>query len=63
MVANEFHGRRFTCSQFVPAYSPLVGDSFICSTRGAVAGERTVSGDAFIAEQYGYYYSHVYWNP
>jgi len=62
MVANEFHGRRFTCSQFVPAYSPLVGDSFICSTRGAVAGERTVSGDAFIAEQYGYYYSHVWRN-
>lgn len=62
MVANEFHGRRFTCSQFVPGYPTLPGDSFICSTRGAVAGERTVSGDAFIAEQYGYYYSHVWRN-
>jgi ABC-type multidrug transport system ATPase subunit len=62
MVANEFHGRRFTCSEFVPAYTPLPGNSFICSTRGAVAGERTVSGDAFIAEQYGYYYSHVWRN-
>ena len=62
MIANEFHGRRFTCSQFVPGYSTLTGDSFICSTRGAVAGERTVSGDAFIAEQYGYYYSHVWRN-
>lgn len=62
MIANEFHGRRFTCSQFVPAYPSLSGDSFICSTRGAVAGERTVLGDAFIAEQYGYYYSHVWRN-
>jgi ATP-binding cassette subfamily G (WHITE) protein 2 (PDR) len=62
MIANEFHGRQFTCSQFVPAYPQLTGDSFICSTRGAVAGERTVSGDDFIASQYGYYYSHVWRN-
>jgi ATP-binding cassette subfamily G (WHITE) protein 2 (PDR) len=62
MIANEFHGREFICSQFVPGYPVLNGDSFICSTRGAVAGERTVSGDAFIASQYGYYYSHVWRN-
>lgn len=62
MIANEFHGREFTCSAIVPAYTPLQGDSWVCSIAGAVAGQRTVSGDAFIAAQYEYYYSHVWRN-
>ncbi|KAE8355555.1 ABC-2 type transporter-domain-containing protein [Aspergillus coremiiformis] len=62
MIANEFHGRQFICSQFVPAYPSLNGDSFICSVRGAVAGERTVSGDAFIESQYRYTYAHEWRN-
>ncbi|KAE8309870.1 ABC-2 type transporter-domain-containing protein [Aspergillus transmontanensis] len=62
MIANEFHGRQFICSQFVPAYPSLSGDSFICSVRGAVAGERTVSGDAFIESQYTYTYTHEWRN-
>ena len=62
MVANEFHGREFTCSVRVPAYSPSVGDSWICNTVGAVAGSATVSGDAFIETNYQYYYSHVWRN-
>ena len=61
LVANEFHGRDFECSQFVPTYGQN-GQTFICSTLGAVAGERTVSGDAYIAAAYGYYYSHVWRN-
>ncbi|KAF5864492.1 hypothetical protein ETB97_007597 [Aspergillus alliaceus] len=62
MIANEFHGRRFICSQFVPGYPSLSGDSFICSVRGAVAGERTVSGDSFIGSQYRYTYTHEWRN-
>ncbi|KAI9149007.1 ATP-binding cassette transporter CGR1 [Paramyrothecium foliicola] len=62
LVANEFHGREFTCSAIVPAYTPLQGDSWICSVAGAVAGQSTVSGDAFIAANYSYYYSHVWRN-
>lgn len=62
LVANEFHGREFTCSQFVPAYTPLVGDSFICSQKGSVAGRMTVNGDAYISTAYQYYYSHVWRN-
>lgn len=62
LMANEFHGREFTCSAIVPAYTPLQGDSWICSVAGAVAGRRTVSGDAFIAANYEYYYSHVWRN-
>lgn len=62
LIANEFHGRHFTCSAFIPAYTPLTGDSFICSVTGAIAGQRTVSGDDFIATMYSYYYSHVWRN-
>ncbi|PSN63765.1 hypothetical protein BS50DRAFT_576389 [Corynespora cassiicola Philippines] len=62
LVANEFHGREFTCSAIIPAYTPLQGDSWICSIVGAVAGQRTVSGDDFIAANYQYYYSHVWRN-
>ena len=62
LVANEFHGRQFTCSSIIPPFTPLVGNSWICSVAGAVAGQRTVSGDAFIAANYEYYYSHVWRN-
>jgi ATP-binding cassette subfamily G (WHITE) protein 2 (PDR) len=62
LIANEFHGRDFTCSAIVPAYTPLQGDSWICSIAGAVAGQRSVSGDAFIAASYQYSYSHVWRN-
>lgn len=62
MIANEFHGRRFECSQFVPAYPNLSGDSFICAVRGSVAGERTVSGDSYIWAQYRYTYAHEWRN-
>ncbi|OGE56227.1 hypothetical protein PENARI_c003G04364 [Penicillium arizonense] len=62
LIANEFHGRRFTCSRFIPAYPSLTGDSFICAVRGAVAGERTVSGDAYIESQYRYTYAHEWRN-
>lgn len=61
-MANEFHGRQFECANFVPAYPDLTGTQFVCSVAGAVAGERTVSGDAFIAASYDYYYSNVWRN-
>lgn len=62
LVANEFHGRHFDCSQFVPGYPHLTGDTFICAVRGAVKGERTVSGDAYIEAQYSYSYAHEWRN-
>jgi ABC-type multidrug transport system ATPase subunit len=58
LVANEFHGRTFDCSEFIPSYG--TGTSFICSTVGAVAGRRTVSGDAFIEKNYQYKHSHLW---
>lgn len=62
LIANEFHGREFECSQFIPGYPTLPGDSFICSVPGSVAGTTTVSGDAFIYAQYRYSYSHEWRN-
>lgn len=62
LVANEFHGQQFQCSQYVPSYFPLQGNSWVCNAVGAVAGQTTVSGDVFIATNYEYYYSHVWRN-
>lgn len=62
LIANEFHGVQFECSQFIPGYPTLPDHSFICSVPGSVAGQRTVSGDAFIQAQYRYSYSHEWRN-
>lgn len=64
LIANEFHGREFPCASdgVVPSYSPRVGDSWICSAVGSVAGQEFTSGDAYIADTYEYYYSHVWRN-
>ncbi|KAF1980084.1 hypothetical protein BU23DRAFT_444908 [Bimuria novae-zelandiae CBS 107.79] len=62
LIANEFHGRQFPCASFIPSYPTLPGDSFICNAIGAVPGQRTVSGDAFINTNYEYSYSHVWRN-
>lgn len=62
LVANQFHGIDWTCSAIVPAYSPNVGDSWICNVPGAVPGQYTVNGDVFIQSLYGYSYSHFWRN-
>jgi ATP-binding cassette, subfamily G (WHITE), member 2, PDR len=62
LITSEFHGRRFGCSTIVPAYQPPVGDSWICTTVGSVAGQSTVSGDAFTETNYEYYWSHAWRN-
>lgn len=60
LIANEFHGKNYPCTSVIPSYG--TGTSFICSSLGAVAGERFVSGDAFIEQNYYYYYSHLWRN-
>lgn len=62
LIANEFHGQQFACPNIVPPYSPPVGDSWICTTVGAVAGQPFVTGDAFIETSYEYHWSHVWRN-
>jgi ATP-binding cassette, subfamily G (WHITE), member 2, PDR len=60
IIVNEFHGQDFACSSMIPSYGE--GTSFICSAVGAVAGERYVSGDAFVEQNYQYSYSHIWRN-
>ncbi|KAJ5198072.1 CDR ABC transporter [Penicillium cinerascens] len=62
LVANEFHGREFPCSQFIPSYADMSGKSFSCSAPGSIAGETTVNGDLYIWLNYQYSYSHVWRN-
>ncbi|KAL2705150.1 hypothetical protein AAEP93_000400 [Penicillium crustosum] len=62
LIANEFHGREFPCSSYVPSYADLSGDAFSCTAAGSVAGSRTVNGDRYIALNYSYSYSHVWRN-
>ncbi|KAK4167512.1 ABC-2 type transporter-domain-containing protein [Cladorrhinum sp. PSN259] len=62
LVANEFHGREFTCSDIMPPYSPPIGDNWICASLGAVPGRWTVNGDRYIEIAYGYSYDHVWRN-
>ncbi|KAI4759834.1 putative ABC multidrug transporter [Aureobasidium sp. EXF-3400] len=62
LIANQFHGKNFTCSAITPAYSPPRGDSWICSSTGAVAGQDYVNGDLYIADAYEYSYSHMWRN-
>jgi len=64
LLVNELHGIQFPCStsSLVPPYPNLVGDTFICSVRGALPGQTTVSGDAFLEVSYQYSYSHLWRN-
>ncbi|KAI4927756.1 hypothetical protein J4E85_006268 [Alternaria conjuncta] len=64
LLANEFHGVDFPCDAFIPSgpgYAQT-GDSFICNTQGAVAGQTFINGDSYIEVSYSYSWSHVWRN-
>lgn len=61
LIANEFHNRKIPCSTTIPSIGRQ-GDSWICSVVGAEPGQDYVSGDAYIATNYSYYYSHLWRN-
>ncbi|KAI0030129.1 ABC-2 type transporter-domain-containing protein [Vararia minispora EC-137] len=63
LMVNEFDGREFACSQFLPAgpgYSPPA--NAICSSIGAVAGSPVVQGTDYINLSFQYYRSHEWRN-
>ena len=62
ILVNEVHGRRFPCASFVPTTPFQSGSSFVCTVRGAVAGDLEVSGDAWVQSSYQYSYSHIWRN-
>ena len=64
-MVNEFHGQRYSCSQFVPP-APQFGDGTtnaqVCSAVGSVAGQTYVNGDDYINSSFGYYHAHKWRN-
>jgi ABC-type multidrug transport system ATPase subunit len=65
-MINEFSGRTFPCSNFVPGGSKIYEDaplsSKICSQKGAVAGQDFIDGETYINTTYEYYSSHLWRN-
>ncbi|KAK8014415.1 ABC transporter CDR4-like protein 3 [Apiospora arundinis] len=72
LMANEFHGRQFTCDDklYVPAPIPdtpyanpnLSPLNRVCNSVGSVAGQNFVDGDAYLAKSFRYYYSNRWRN-
>ncbi|KAF4772135.1 hypothetical protein HAV15_005009 [Penicillium sp. str.  len=66
LMINEFSGRSFPCSNFVPGGMDVYKDaplsSKICSQKGAVAGQDFIDGDTYINTTYQYYSPHLWRN-
>lgn len=62
LITNEFHGRQFTCTTYIPnsniaaAYANVTGNARICAEVGAVAGTNFVDGDMYASSSFGYEY-------
>jgi ATP-binding cassette subfamily G (WHITE) protein 2 (PDR) len=57
VMANEFSGRDFPCTSFVPSgpgYEDILVDQRACAVRGSVPGANSVSGTAFIRTSFRY---------
>ena len=65
MVANEFAGREFECSQFVPSggdYDKLPLQNKICSVVGSEPGKAMVSGTKYMRLSFDYRNGHRWRN-
>ncbi|KAL6941198.1 ATP-binding cassette multidrug transporter pdr5 [Hanseniaspora opuntiae] len=61
LMINEFHGRKFPCSSYIPSgqgYSSIDAIHKTCSVVGAVPGADYVDGDTFLRLSYGYEHKH-----
>lgn len=62
---NEFVGRKFPCSDFVPAgpgYENIGAMERVCSAVGSVPGENFVHGEAYLQLSFGFVDSHRWRN-
>ncbi|KAJ5398236.1 hypothetical protein N7509_006349 [Penicillium cosmopolitanum] len=65
VMVNEFHGREFECSSFVPSgpgYENASSLEKVCSVVGAVPGSDVVQGTDYIRSSFGYENSHRWRN-
>lgn len=62
IMVNEYHGRNFTCSSYIPTYGTPGSPNVACDAVGAVPGQSFVNGDAYINSAYSYYHAHKWRN-
>lgn len=65
LMVNEFHGREFGCSIYIPSgpgYENVTPDQQSCSVKGAVTGRSTVNGGNYISTTYEYEHGHLWRN-
>lgn len=65
VMVNEFYGRDFACSSFVPsgpAYANVTPEQQVCAEKGSVPGKDMVSGTAYIMTAFSYEHSHKWCN-
>ncbi|KXH52374.1 ABC-2 type transporter [Colletotrichum salicis] len=65
VMLNEFIGRDFHCSTFVPmgpGYDSVAANERVCSTAGSVPDQDFVGGTAYLSTSYGFENSHRWRN-
>ncbi|RDL37481.1 putative ABC1 transport protein [Venustampulla echinocandica] len=62
LMVNEFHGRQFLCSKYVPDYANPSSHNVACDAVGAIPDQLYVNGDDYINSAYNYYHSHKWRN-
>lgn len=62
MMINEFHGRNYTCSRFVPEGLGYTDENQVCSAVVAVTGQGWVNGDSYIESAFEYKSPHMWRN-
>lgn len=65
LMINEFSGRQFPCSTFVPqgpGYLNVDAPERMCAVVGADPGSNMVNGDAYLATSFQYYPVHLWRN-
>lgn len=57
LMVNEFHGRNFSCSSYIPDYANTSADNVACNAIGAIPGQFYVNGEDYISSAYNYHHS------
>lgn len=58
LMINEYAGRDFSCSSYIPSYGTPGDPNVACDAIGAAPGQTSVMGDAYISAAYGYDVAH-----
>ncbi|KAF2032545.1 hypothetical protein EK21DRAFT_98928 [Setomelanomma holmii] len=65
VMVNEFNGRQFECSQFVPsgpAYTGIAADQRACAVQGSQPGASFVEGSTYVETAFQYQYGNRWRN-